>query len=514
MSELKVMDRTTNTYRNLFWGMGYKIVGMVCPFIFRAIIIRELGGGYIGLNGLFTSVLKVLNMSELGFGSAVIYMMYKPVAEGNKEDLRSLLNMIKKIYQYVGLSILIAGSLVYPLLPVLVKNDTGVDINIYVLYTMYLFNSAFSYLSSAYRSTLFTAWQRNDILSKILLATEIVKYSLQAIVLYVTKNYYLYVLVFSLSVILENVLYYLVSRRVFPDIYCEGEISAGQKKEIKNKVIPLLGHRIGGTVIISIDELVISAILGIYALTKYDNYYAVFSSVNTMLTVFRSSVVASLGNKLYSSTKESLFETYKKVYFLWVMLVGWCACLLAGLYQPFVKLWVGPEYVYSDKIMLWISAYFFVWQFRFIGVTMKEAAGLWEPDRWKPIIGMTLNFFFSVLLVKLTGSVLGVLWPTMAIMAFLYFPWETHVLFTKIFNHGLKEYLLMTVKCFGSVLLAGTIVYLVTDRIPMDGIRYFILRLVLCLVIPFTVFTAFHGRSVQYRGTIRDMKTIIRKIRT
>ena len=506
-------SRTANTYRNLFWGTSARIIGMVCPFIFRAVIIRRLGAEYIGLGGLFKSILHVLNMSELGFGSAITFMMYKPVAENNLSEIRKLLNAMRKIYKVVGFTVLFSGCMVYPVLNILVKNNTGVKINIYLLYSMYLFNVVYSYLAYSYRSTLFWAYQRYDILSKISLVIEILKYSSQAVVLFTTNNYYLYILVLPFTQVLHNFLYYFVSKRMFPDIYCEGQISSGQKKMIRDKVVPLLGHRIGGTVIISIDDIIISSVLGISVLAQYDNYYYILSAITAMLGIFRSSVVASLGNKLVSSSKDSLFIAYKKVYFLWIMTVGWCACFLIGLYQPFIKMWVGEKYVYSDKYMIWICIYFFTWQFRYIGITMKEAAGLWEPDRWKPIIGMSLNLVFSFILVKVTGSILGVLWPTIVIMLFVYFPWETNVLFTRLFATGLKEYLILTMKCCGSVVVAVTLIYLFTFRIPMNGIHFFALRFLLCVIIPLAVFTVVHGRTEQYQSAVNDIKTIIRKIR-
>ena len=510
---MKQANRTKNTVRNSFWGFAAQIIGIICKFIFRAVIIRKIGVEYVGLNGLFGSILTVLNMTELGFGSAVIYMMYKPIAEYDTQEIRRLLNAIRKIYKYVGLFILAAGCCVYPFLSILVKNDTGADVNIYVLYSMYLFHTVVSYLASAYRATLFTAHQRRDILSKIRLIMEIVCYSLQAIVLFATKNYYLYLLVYALSVIPTNILYYVYSKKCFPDIYCEGKITDEQKASIKAKVLPLLGHRIGGKIIVSIDDLIISACLGVTMLAQYDNYYYVFHSITTFLSILRSSVIASLGNKLYKASNDEMYKTYKKVFFIWVTIVGWCTCFLIGLYQPFIKMWVGGKYVYDNSIMIWISMYFFVWQFRFIGVTMKDSAGLWEPDRWKPIIGMVLNLGFSILVVKLTGSILGVLIPTMCVMVFIYFPWETHVLFKYIFHRSCREYLMLAAKCVVSFAVSAAAVFAATVKIPLDGIGFFMLRFFLCIFIPAGFIFLFHFKTKQFQNVLQDMKRIVKGLR-
>ncbi len=502
-------DRTVNTFRNSFWGIIARIIVMLCQFGFRAFIIREIGWEYIGLNGLFRSILTVLNMSELGFASAIIYLMYKPVAENDIKEIRALLNEMRKLYRIVGLVILVVGCSIMPFFRFLVKNDTGKEVNLYILYLMYLFNSSFSYLSSAYRSTLFSAYQRSDILSKIALFMEVILYSTQAVVLYVTRNYYLYLLVFALAVIPHNFLFYVVSRKMYPDIYCEGEITQEQKDSIRSKVLPLLVHRIGGTVIISIDDMIISAFLGVTYLTTHDNYYYILSNITILLGILRGAVVASLGNKMYTSSLDDLYSTYKKVFFVWVTAVGWCACFLIGLYQPFIQFWVGSDFLYSDRIMLLLSAYFFVWQFRLIGVTMKEAAGLWEPDKWKPVIGMAFNLVVSILMVIVTKSVVGVLFPTMVVMLFIYFPWETYVLFRLVFKRDCRDYLQLTAKCVLASVISMILIYLTTSRIPYDSFGLFLLRMFMCVMIPGAIFLAFHFKSEQLKSLVADIRRVV-----
>ena len=214
-------SRMANSARNSFWGILNRFVMTIAPFIFRAVIIRHIGAEYVGLSGLFKSILNVLNMTELGFGSSIVFMMYKPIAENNAAEVRTLLNLMRKIYKCIGLIILILGCCVYPFLDFLVKNDTGADVNLYILYTMYLANTVMSYLMCAYRSALFTAYQRNDVVAKISIVCEIVMYLIQGVVLAFTRNYYLYLLVFTLMIIPQNLMYYFVSRRLFPEIYCE-----------------------------------------------------------------------------------------------------------------------------------------------------------------------------------------------------------------------------------------------------------------------------------------------------
>lgn len=505
-------SRIANSARNTFWGILNRIVMMIGPFVFRAIIIRDIGAEYVGLNGLFKSILNVLNMTELGFGTSIAFMMYKPIAENNNSEVRQLLNLMRRIYKYVGLIILVLGCCVFPFLNILVKNDTGADVNLYILYSMYLANTVMSYLMFAYRSSLFTAYQRNDVVMKISTICEIVRYTIQGFVIAWTRNYYLYLLVFALMIIPQNLLYYFVSRKMFPEIYCDGEPTKEQINTLKGKIIPLMGHRIGGKIIVSIDGIIISSLLGITALTKYDNYYYVASALVGVFTIIRNGMMASIGNKIYTDSAENTYILYKRIVFIWIGLVGWCSACMAGLYQPFISLWVGEEYLYDTLTMLSIVTYFFLWQFRYIGVTMKDSAGLWEPDKYKPYVGSILNLTLSILFVKVTGSVLGVLYPTMFVMIFIFFPWETWALFSKLFKRSCKDYLVLVARCVLTSVISIIVTYYMGTLLGGVGIVALFVRAICCAIIAAVIYLIlnFNLSEMKYALSIAK-KLVIRK---
>lgn len=508
---MKNSSRTVNSVRNSMWGTILKLLTIVCPFIFRTIIIRYIGAAYIGLNGLFKSIFTVLTMTELGFGTSIVFMMYKPIAEGNKTELRQLLKLMRTIYRIVGAVILTGGLCILPFLNLLVKNDSGIEINIHLLYCLYLFRTVTSYWMFSYRSALLSAHQRSDIIHKIAIGGDICMYLLQAAALYFTRSYYLYIIVYAFMGIPQNLMYYFVSRKVYPDLYCDGKPTREQIETLKAKVVPLLGHRIGGKVIISIDDLIISMFLGVTLLTKYDNYYYVLSAIIGFTNVFRHSVMASFGNKIYTDTMDHTYQVFKRTVYIWMAIVGWLACCLAGLYQPFILHWVGETYLYEKEVMLSLVAYFFLWQFRKIGEAMKDSAGLWEPDRWKPIIGMALNFGASALMVKLTGSVLGVLYPTMAIMVFLYFPWETHVLFSRLFKRSSKDYLLLVAHCFLASIASIAASYFVGLWVGDGHLLWLLVRAVACGVTGGVVFVALTWMRPEFRENIEVGLMMLRR---
>lgn len=189
------MSRTQNAIRNIFTGVFNKIIILLFPFVIRTVIIKKLGTEYLGLSSLFTSILQVLNLTELGFSSAIVFSLYKPIAEKDDNRICSIMNFYKRIYRIIGFIILVMGLIVLPFLPNFIKGSYPSDINLYILYLIYLFNTVITYYLFAYKSALLNAMQRNDIINNVNSITVIIQYILQIIILYCTKNYYIYMII-------------------------------------------------------------------------------------------------------------------------------------------------------------------------------------------------------------------------------------------------------------------------------------------------------------------------------
>ena len=98
-----------NARRNIVFGVMNKTILLICPFIERTIVQQFLGAEYLGLSSLFSSILSVLSLTEMGFTSAVIYNMYKPTAEGDVHKVNAFLNFYKNVYRVMGCVILAVG---------------------------------------------------------------------------------------------------------------------------------------------------------------------------------------------------------------------------------------------------------------------------------------------------------------------------------------------------------------------------------------------------------------------
>ena len=449
---MKKLSRAKNTMRNTLWGAIYRVATLIGPFAIKTIIIKELGQEYNGLSTLFTSVLTVLNLANLGFNSSLVFTMYKAIAEDDKPALCAMLKFYRKVYRIVGLVILGMGLAVMPFLPWLVKNDCPPDVNLYVLFAIYLSESVLDYLMFAYNNATFTAFQRNDVTLKISTVRYVVQYTLQAAVLLIFSNYYAYIILLPLMVIPNNVAVYLAARKHYPDIVCQGELDPVTKKDIYKRVGTLFGHKLGNTFLVSIDSIIISSFLGLTALSLYSNYYYILTAVNGLVEIVTNGSLSGIGNKLLTDSREDNYRFFKTMTYGWVALVGGAAACMLCFYQPFIAaVWLGPEYLLDERLMMLIVLYFFSWMFRIMQLTYRDAAGLWTEDWLKPYVGMAVNLVGSIWMVKATGSIAGVLVPTILVFFFIYTPWEAWVVVKYQFYRSWNEYM---GKLLGYVLLA------------------------------------------------------------
>lgn len=490
-------SRTTKSMKNIIFGLIFKIVGMIFPFIIRTVMIQKLGVEYLGLNSLFTSILMVLSLSELGIGSALVFNMYKPIANNDTERVCVLLKVYKEVYTFIGLVILVIGLILMPLLPNLISGNCPSDINIYVLYLIYLVNTVVSYFMFAYKKSILEANQLNGYNSILETITTFSMYVLQIIALILFRNYYVYIIFLPVSTVALNIIRSYFVDKNFPEYRCRGKIEKGFIKELYKKVKALLGHKLGSTILTAADSIVISAILGLEILAIYSNYYQIINAVIGVVTIVYTSITASVGNSLIKSSEEQIYNNFNVLTFANNWIVGWFSVCLLCLFQPFMKIWMGKDLMFEMNVVILFVIYFYSWLFRRIGLTYKDAAGMWEQDFWKPYVGIAVNIIANIILCKIIG-VPGTLISTIVIMLFIYFPWETNVIFKQIFKKSQKEYYLRMFLYLFCTVIVGLFTFKICTLISIEGIVGLILKGIICIVIPNILYVLFYFRTYEF----------------
>lgn len=479
------LSRTKNTIRNTIWGVVYRLTTIIGPFAVKTLIVRRLGLEYSGLSSLFTSILTVLNLTNMGFSSSIVFTMYKAIVDDDIESQCAMLNFYRLVYKIVGLVILGLGLIIMPFLPLFVKGDCPPDVNLYILFAIYLAETAMDYLMFAYVTAIFTAYQRNDVTLRISTVRYVVQYFLQALVLIFVPNYYVYILILPLMVLPNNIANYIAARKMYPNIECRGQIDTKTKRDIYKRVGTLFGHKVGSTVLVSIDSIIISAFLGLTTMGIYGNYYYILTAVNALVEIITNGALSGIGNKLFTDTKEDNYALFNTLSYGWMFLIGLAASCMLCLYQPFIAgIWYDSSYLLDIKIVILIVIYFYSWMFRIMQLTYRDAAGLWTEDWLKPYVAMFINIIGSILMVKATGSVAGVLIPTIFVFFFIYYPWEAWVIFKKLFTKGLNKYFI-TSAFYTLLTLVSCIVSLIvcTKVLPENTAVSFVFRLPIIVII-------------------------------
>jgi len=433
------LDFKKNVKRNMVANAVSSGIRLLFPFLNRTLFLWLLGPAYLGLNGLFSSILGVLMLAELGFGTAVVCSMYKPVADDDRELLCAYLKFYRTVYRWVGATIFLVGLSLLPFLGRLVHGSVPPDIDLHVLYLIHLVNTAASYFLFAYRGVVLGAHHRNDVITNIRTGVTVAQYVAVFLILLLTRNYYHYVLATVVFTVLQNILLVKASRKFFPDIEPRGKLPPEMRRKVISDVKSIFMHKVGGVITHSTDNLVISAFLGLVAVAAYGNYYYVVTTVAGLVAVVYSSMTGGFGNKIYTETKGQNFRLFMKMNRLSMAVVLFCATAMTALYQPFIHIWTkgDPDLMRHGLTPLLMVLYFYVMQSRQVLITFKSAAGIWRQDRWKPIVAGTVNLATNVLFVIFLPDAYkldGVIFSTILAFAFIQIPWESNIVFSVFFT--------------------------------------------------------------------------------
>ena len=494
------MGRTRNAFRNVIFGGLLKGYQILIPFLMRTLLIRSLGMEYLGLNSLFTSLLQILNLAELGVGSALVYSMYAPIEKGDKEEICGLLLLYRRYYRRIGLCILGLGMLLLPFLPYLVRVDSIPEgMNLYVLYLLHLGACVVSYWLFGYKNSLLTAHQRNDLVSRVDLSVRTLQYAVQALLLLYAGNYYWYLSAALGAQILTNLCTAVVAKRKYPYAIPRGKISKQAESKIRGKIRDLFTSKVGAVIVGSADSVVISAFLGLTVLAVYQNYYYIITSLTGMVGVFFTACLAGIGNSILTESREKNYKDFRKLTAFIAWTAGFGTCGLLCLLQPFMKLWIGEEGILPMQIVVCFCMYYFICEFNQLFNAYKDAAGIWHRDRFRTLMTAGANLGLNLLLVRPLG-LYGVILSTVVSTLIVGMPWLLHNLFTTLFAGEDYRGYLGNIGFYGIVTLADCILtYQICSQIAADGIGGFVLRGILCVAVSNGIFLLCYGGRKEFR---------------
>ena len=501
-------QRSRNVTRNILFGCVNRFFSLLMPFVVRTVLIYRFGVLFLGLNSLFTSIFQMLNLAELGFGTAVVYSLYKPVAEEDTEKVCAYLGTFRKIYHIIGCVILIASFAFMPFFPDLLKgNAIPEGTNLFIWYAVFMLDTAISYLLFGYKTVIPTALQRNDLISKIDTVILTGKSLLQIIFLVCTDNFYFFLLSSLLFTIIRNFLVSWMVERRYPQYVCRGSITEDEFAVIKRLVGGLALSKIREISRNALDNICITVFIGITMTAVYDNYFAIHVSVVSISMILCNAMLSSVGNSIATESPDKNYADMRRFNFIYMLLAGWVTICLYCLYQPFMCLWMGKDLMLGPYEVAAFCLYFYILKIGDIRWVYFEGAGLWWQARYIAVSEIILNLFLNVLLAKYWG-VLGVIAATLVSLFFVNFICSARVLFNYYFCNGRLHEFFMDHASYFTVTLSIAVLcnYLCETAFPtlsspalFPGVITLLSRFLICTILSVAGYFLVYHRRVLFK---------------
>ena len=506
------LNRSKNAVRNVGMGFLHKFITMFFPYALRAVFIRTLGSQFLGMNSLFSSVLTVLNLTELGFSSAIVFSMYKPIAEDDIPSVNALLYYYKTVYRVVGLIILGLGLLAVPFLPNLIKGKSYPgSINLTLVYLVFLGNTVLSYFMFAYLRSLITVHQRQDVLSRVNIFIETARFLLQIFILRTVRNYYAYILIMPLFTVVNNIRTAIIAKKMFPQFRAEGRLDPAVRADIRQKVRGLAISKVCAVTRNSFDSIFISAFLGLTETAMYNNYYHILSSVTGFMSIFINSVTAGAGNSVALDDREKNYRDMNRLNFSYMWLGGWCMICLLCLYQPFMKIWMGEDMLFPFSVVLLFCAYFYVLKMGDVRSVYVSASGIWWQIRYRAIAEAVANIALNWILGKYFGAA-GIVAATLISLFFINFCWGSQLIFQHYFT-GIspRKYYLYHAFYFGVTAVVAALTWLGCSYILVEGIPGLLIKMVYCAIVPNVLYYLCYFKTDYYKESVPWLMKRVKK---
>ena len=491
--------RSSNSIKNFIVGIVGHLITLVLGFVSRYLFLFFLSVEYLGASGLFSNILTMLSLAELGVGTAIVYSLYKPLAENNKDEILALMNLFKRVYRVIGIFVLVAGTALLPFLGVFIKDDKGID-NIQLIYFLFVCNTAVSYFFS-YNRSLITADQKNYKLVKIDYAYKVLHILIPIAALALTRNYIVYLIVQMSVTFIWNMIVFFKVRKNYPVLREKRKVKLRPevKKAILKNTAALMIYKVAVVVTSGTDNMLISYFFGLTAVGLCSNYTLVLNSMTSLLSQGINAITASIGNLSSTENDDKKYSIFKVVFFVNFWIYSF-ACI--GLYfcmNPLIGAVFGKDYVIGYDIIIPMIVSFFLLGMQGATSVFRDAQGLFWQGKLRPIAQTIVNLGSSILLAKLTGNVGAIFWGTFLSRLLTIFWFDPYVVHKHGFHKPLTPYFKRYAVYVLSTLTVFAICFFVTKYITVDNLWIeLIINVIICTVTVNGAFLLFFHRTAEF----------------
>lgn len=499
--------RVKSSMINIAAGLGNQLIITGLSFISRTVFISSLGIEYLGINGLFTNILAMLTLAEVGLGSSIMYSLYKPIAENDQSRIKILMKFYRDAYRVIASIVIVLGISLMPFLDLIIK-DSEVN-NINLIYLIFLVNTVAPYLF-VHKYSFLNVSQKGYIVTIVYSISSILSAILKIGILHYTQNYILYLIIDSFITIVNSLILVIIVNKRYPYLKSKvtGKLDNETKNGIRKNVKALVLQNIGNYLVFGTDNIIIASFVSVAAVGLYSNYNMLIEISRTFINQVFNNIYHSVGNLVAKETKDKVYRLYKVYRFLNFWLYSLITILLGILLEPFISLWLGPKFLMSNGILAVLLISFYERGMRNSISTVKTTAGIFHEDRFAPLVQAIINLVFSIVLVKnfgIFGVFLGTLISALAVPF-----WTTpYFVYKKVFNKTLIEYY----KSYSYYLIVGLGAFLITKMvcsiIPSETFLNIILLALVCLSVPNIFYIIIFYKTDEFKYLLSIIKNII-----
>lgn len=503
--------RRFRALKNSGFAIISQIIIVILRFLNRRVLVMFLSQEYLGVNGLFSDILNMLSVAELGVGSAIIFAMYKPFAEQDIRRVQALVQFYKSSYLKIGCGVTLAGLALTPFLNFFIKDPGSIE-NLKAIYCITLLNSTITYFFS-YKTTMLSVGQRNYIQNIVDVIFRVLQLLGQIVILFLTQNYILYLAVQFLCTTGSYFVLSRISQKQYPEYFRKNEqsiLEEQEKKKLFKNIKALFIHRMSYFLVNGTDNIILSKFMGLAATGVFSNYNLIFNNVFQFFTIPISAITTTVGNFVACESSESARNMFWKLNFASHWLAVVCGCCLMNLSSSFIELFFGKQYVLANAVPIIMTINFYLNVMRQTVNAYKDVKGLFWQDRFKPIIESVINLLVGILLVGKVGVISVLLGTTISALVACII--EVHIIYKYGFEINEKEYYLNYLKNAVVLVLCCILTASICGLFTFNTLITWVIRGIICFGLSNILLVLLYRRKGEYTYYKKFLIEIMRKL--
>lgn len=506
-------SRTQNTLINTVMGVVSRLSNTVLAFVLRTVFIYTLGIQYTGVSGVFSDILTMLSLTELGIGAAISTALYRPLRENDQSQIRKLMRFYKTAYRLIAAAIMVIGVALLPFLDYLIKDVPDIQEDIRVIFILYIMKTATSYLM-IYKSTLLIADQKEYSVKRTEILCLVVRYASEILCLVVFRQYMAYLVIEVVATVLQN---YVVTRKAekeYPYAFRPAKDERLSKAQITSLLKDIKGlavYKFSGPINNSLAGVLVSGFINTTAAGMLSNYTLIRYQIETLLRQFYNAVTPSIGNLAAERDNDKQLAVFNRLFYLSFIVVNFCSVSYFVIVQPFISLWIGEQYLLELPVAFLVAFDSFLYILLQAAYSFRTANGMFVQGQYRPLVTIILNILLAFLLIGKLG-IGGTLLAS--VIARLTTQWyDSYLLYKHIFRKPFGRFNLMYWGYIAIFISGCALTYFAASLVQTESLLLTLaFRAVCCVTIPNVWAVLFTFRSEGFGYAVSVFQGVVKKL--